>query len=92
MRGAGGAGRAVIFDEVVTPTAGAEPNPGVYTTCTITSTTGIASFSLSGSDAGNASIDNRVAKVVPEAASVALMPAGLAAIGALARHRPQQGG
>lgn len=79
----------VIFDEEVQLTAGAYTNPGVYASYTITSTTGIASFSFSGGAAGNTSIDNLVATTapIPEPASVALMLAGLAGLAAHARRR-----
>ncbi len=79
-------GGAVIFDQAVTLTFGAETNPGAYASYTITSTTGISSFKFSGAAAGNTSVDNLVATVVPEPASVALMLAGLAAVGAAARR------
>ena len=80
---------AVVFDEDVTLTNGAFSDPGVYASYTITSTTGIASFTFSGGVAGNTSIDNLVATTapIPEPASVALMLAGLAAVGAAARRK-----
>jgi PEP-CTERM motif len=83
---------AVIFDEAVTLTSGAFEDPGRYATYTITSTNGIGGFGFSGPAAGNTSIDNLVATVVPEPASLALMLAGLTVVGAVARRRPQQRG
>ena len=80
---------ALIFSENVSLTRGALSNPGVYSTYTITSTTGISRFAFSGSASGNTSIDNLIAvtSAVPEPETYALMLAGLAAVGFAAKRR-----
>jgi hypothetical protein len=82
----------LIFSQNVTLTQGAFTDPGIYSSYTINSTNGISRFTFSGNAAGNTSIDNLVATTdltpaVPEPETYALMLAGLAAVGFMARRR-----
>ncbi len=83
---------ALIFSQDVALTYGAYGNPGTYASYTINSTNGISHFSFSGYATGNTSIDNLVAvtknvTAVPEPESLALMLAGLVALGLVATGR-----
>ena len=81
----------LIFSQNVTLTSGAFTDPGTYANYTINSTTGISRFTFSGSASGNTSIDNLVATTgtapIPEPETYALMLAGLAALGLVAKRR-----
>ncbi|WP_018410554.1 PEP-CTERM sorting domain-containing protein [Methyloversatilis thermotolerans] len=60
--------------------------PQGYTNFSVTSASGIAGFSLSGSAQGSVIVDNLVATTVPEPEAIAMMLAGLGVIGAAARR------
>jgi hypothetical protein len=81
---------ALIFDQAVTLTYGAETNPGVYSNYTISSNSGISSFGFdSAQAAGNTSIDNVVVttSAVPEPEAYAMMLAGLGLMGFMVRRK-----
>jgi len=85
---------AKIFEQPIALTFGATSDPGVYSTYTITSTTGIGGFYFPDAPIGFTSIDNLVATTapIPEPTTVALMLAGLAAVGAAARRQTKTRG
>lgn len=85
---------SVLSSVSVTDTFGAYSDPGVYSHYSVTSLTGIGSFSFSGQATGNTSIDNLVAVAdvagaVPEPTTWAMMLAGFGMIGFATRRRQQ---
>ena len=82
---------ATLLSTVITNTAGAFTNPGVYAFYQTTSSNGIGGFSLSGSAQGNISIDNLTVTTgsggVPEPATWAMMISGFGMAGAMIRRR-----
>jgi hypothetical protein len=78
-----------IFGQAMVLTGGFDTGPGSYQTFTLKSSNGIGGFAFSGGASGNTSIDKLVATTAPtpEPASVALMLAGLTAVGVAARRK-----